>query len=283
MVKYYKISNISFDNEDPLEKVKNHYQEHVNYIKSHLNILQSIDSNYSFGLLYLIIRYDAKIAGHPLENFWEYFDAINEPVKSSFSYKSYIFARLETDEKIKTTELYKQIINKAKKSGINDSRFDSLLISKRNVQNINNLKGKGMVTTTGHPIDYANMISSLKGKYIFVDFWASWCGPCRAQMPIIQSVKEELANENIAFVAVSIDIDKQNNDWLAASKDENLDKEKHNYRLVKGPKNELLQFYKFNSVPRYMLYDKKGALISDNFTSPGNSNFKSELLKHIMN
>lgn len=281
LAKYYKLSYTTFDSNSPLERVKRYLQEPVRYIKGNLHLLQAMNSGYVYGLLHLASRYDARLAGRPLENFWEYFDAVDDSLKSNVYYKHYVLARLQSDKSIKTEEQYEQIISRARKMGIDDPLLDSILEDRRNARNIAKVKGNGMVTTAGKPADYADMISSLKGKYILVDFWASWCGPCRAQMPALRTVKNELADENIAFVSVSIDNEKQNDDWLAASRDEKLDKEKHNYRLDKGPKNALLQLYKFSSVPRYMLYDTSGVLISDNFTSPGEADFKSELLKYI--
>ena len=281
LVKYYKISNIIFDESYDLEKVKYHFQTPVNYIKNNLSLFQSIGSSYYYGLLNLIARYDARLAGRPVENFWQYFDVVQEPLKSNLSYRSYTLTNLESDRTIKTIDQYKQILTKAKQNGIYDARFDSVLINKRKIQNINNLKGQGMFTKAGSPIDYFAMLQSLKGHYVLVDFWASWCGPCRAQMPALRIVKDKLSKENIAFVSVSIDNNNQSDDWLAASRDEKLDRDHHNYRLDKGNKNALLKMYNFSYVPRYMLYDQQGVLISDNFTAPNDKSFESELLKYI--
>lgn len=280
IMKYSKTASV-FNNDYSVERIKKYFKEPVEYIRNNQSIVQNISSPNSHGLLYLVNRYDAKILGRPMQNYWDHFDAVSGPLKVSFPYRSYVLSRLETDRSIKTIDQYKQLLARAKQSGIYDARFDSLLISKQNAQNINNLKGKGILTAAGKSSDYFAMLQSLKGQYVLVDFWASWCGPCRAQMPTLRTVKDKLRKENIAFVSVSIDNDNQTNDWLAASQDEKLDKERHNYRLNKGNKNALLKTYNFSYVPRYMLYDKQGVLLSDNFTAPTDKNFEADLLKYI--
>lgn len=281
LMRYYKISNLTFDDNYPIEKLKQQFSQPVLYVKEHLPIFKSIGSSYYYNLLELLSKYDARIANIPLDSFWNYFDAISDPLKKDISYRSYVLMHLEQANNIRSLEQYKYILTKAKKSGIYDNRFNSVWINKQNTQKLQNLKGKGLLAMNGTLIDYFELVNSLKGKYILVDFWASWCGPCRAQMPALRLIKEKLSNENIVFVSASIDNDNQNTDWLAASRDEILNKDNYNYRLDKGSKNALLSLYKFSTVPRYMLYNKEGILVNDNFITPSDNNFESELLRLI--
>ncbi len=64
-------------------------------------------------------------------------------------------------------------------------------------------------------------LSSLKGKYVFIDFWASWCMPCRASFPHLREVYKQYKDKPFEIFGISADADKKN--WLGALKQENLD------------------------------------------------------------
>jgi thiol-disulfide isomerase/thioredoxin len=115
-----------------------------------------------------------------------------------------------------------------------------------------------------------------RGKYSYIDFWASWCAPCIAEMPISKTMAERYRNK-ISFIYLSIDNDIQ--PWLQSIK-----------RLkIEGSKNFLLsdgififngKKYPIKSIPRYMLIDSYGNLIDDNAPGP-NSKELQEIFNNI--
>jgi thiol-disulfide isomerase/thioredoxin len=58
-----------------------------------------------------------------------------------------------------------------------------------------------LTTLAGEPVD----VASLKGKVLFINLWATWCGPCRAEMPSIEKLYQEIQNDNVEFIMLSID------------------------------------------------------------------------------
>lgn len=110
--------------------------------------------------------------------------------------------------------------------------------------------------TANNPI----ALSSFKGKYVLVDFWASWCGPCRMENPAVVNAYNAFKNKNFTILGVSLD---QNKDkWLQAIKVDNL-----NWNHVSDLKywqNAAAQLYRISGIPANMLIDPTGKIIARN-------------------
>ncbi|QIA08794.1 TlpA disulfide reductase family protein [Draconibacterium halophilum] len=108
--------------------------------------------------------------------------------------------------------------------------------------------------TTGELIS----TDSFKGNYLLIEFWASWCGPCRAENPNLKEAYNKFNKKGFEIIAVSLDTKKQN--WINAIREDNL-----NWIHVsdlKGWKNEIAQKYVITSVPSNLLLDKDGNIIA---------------------
>ncbi len=144
---------------------------------------------------------------------------------------------------------------------------------------------KGAVSPTFD--DYENYkggktsLKDLKGKYVYVDVWATWCGPCKAEIPSLKELEKKYHGKNIAFVSLSIDDDrshggsweKAHDDWKKFVAEEELG----GIQLFapKGWKSEFVLGYRINGIPRFILIDPKGKIVTPSAPRPSSE----ELIK----
>ncbi len=110
--------------------------------------------------------------------------------------------------------------------------------------------------TIGNPVS----LSDFKGKYVLVDFWASWCGPCRRENPFVVAAFEKYKDKNFTILGVSLDESKE--DWLKAISDDKLAWAQ--VSDLKGWKNEVAASYAVRSIPSNFLLDPEGKIIEKN-------------------
>ena len=96
-------------------------------------------------------------------------------------------------------------------------------------------------------------LDKLKGKITLIDFWASWCGPCRKEIPHVKKYDEEYKNKGVQFISVSIDAKKDA--WTKALKEEQMP---WLQGWAQNSGKDVLNTYQFNGIPFLILLDKKG-------------------------
>ena len=107
-------------------------------------------------------------------------------------------------------------------------------------------------------VPYADLVSERNGKVVLVDFWASWCGPCRKSMPDVKELTKKFGSEGFEVIYASID--QHPNQWKRASKDEGI-YEDNNFSAIDFYNSELYKKYSITHIPRYFIYNQVGQLI----------------------
>ncbi|MFH4969111.1 TlpA disulfide reductase family protein [Gaetbulibacter sp. M240] len=123
-------------------------------------------------------------------------------------------------------------------------------------------------------VDYENYaggtmsLDDLKGKYVYVDVWATWCGPCKREIPFLKEVENQYHDKNIAFVSVSIDRRQDHEAWKAMVED----KELGGIQLFADNdwKSQFVTDYKIQGIPRFILIDPEGNIVDASAPRPSN-------------
>ena len=118
-------------------------------------------------------------------------------------------------------------------------------------------------------------LASFKGNLIYVDVWATWCGPCKAEIPSLQKLEEEYHEQNITFLSVSVDTDKDA--WLKMVKE----KELGGTQLWADGWSKITKDYAIFGIPRFMLFSGEGNVISTNAPRPSSEEIKGLLESNL--
>lgn len=116
---------------------------------------------------------------------------------------------------------------------------------------------------------------SLRGKYVLLDFWASWCNPCRIENPNIVADYKKFHSKG--FDVFQVSLDRKKDDWIKAIKDDHLIW--HHVSDLKFWRSSAAQLYKIQSIPASYLIDKEGKIIGKNLRGPALEQKLSEIFK----
>jgi peroxiredoxin len=128
--------------------------------------------------------------------------------------------------------------------------------------------------TSGKPVSLA----SFKGKYLFIDFWASWCAPCRQENPNVVKAFNKYKDKNFTILGISLDLPGNYQSWLDAIHADGLTWT--HVSDLKSKKNQVAKLYDITNIPQNFLIDPQGIIIARNLRGEDLQNKLSEVLDH---
>lgn len=122
-------------------------------------------------------------------------------------------------------------------------------------------------------------LSEFKGKYVYIDVWATWCGPCRKEIPNLKAIEEQYHDKNIVFVSISVDKQKDLAKWKSVVEKEGLE----GVQLIadKDWKSDFITSYYVQSIPRFILISPEGKVLDADAPRPSEAEL-TQLLDKIL-
>lgn len=114
-------------------------------------------------------------------------------------------------------------------------------------------------------------LSDFKGKYVYIDCWATWCGPCKGEIPHLEKLEKEYEGKNIVFVSISQD--KSVERWKKFVKEKNM----HGVQLNSGGDRVFYEFFGITGIPHFILIGKNGEVLRMRAPNPSDDRVKAML------
>jgi thiol-disulfide isomerase/thioredoxin len=148
-----------------------------------------------------------------------------------------------------------------------------------------NIELNKMNTTISPLFNYRNFkggkskLEDFKGKFVYIDIWATWCGPCMREIPFLQKLEERYKDKNIVFVSISIDKQNDIDKWKAVVKEKQLG----GVQLLADNdwNSNFVTAFGVKSIPRFILINPNGVVVSAVAERPSNPELIAELDKFL--
>jgi thiol-disulfide isomerase/thioredoxin len=126
-------------------------------------------------------------------------------------------------------------------------------------------------------ITFEDILESYQGKVIYLDFWASWCGPCKGEMPYSADLSNQFIDEDVTFLYVSTD--KDSVAWKEMIKIMQI--EGIHYRLGENTREDVFERFGIEFIPHYVLFDQDGNMVKNNMTRPSETETEIQIRELI--
>lgn len=193
------------------------------------------------------------------------FDSILKDKRFNQTIKNYLlfeaYEGIGLDFKSKDKELY---LKKLQQNTTNIEKLNKL----EKEYKLDFSKSDKLILTTAKndTTTFSNVLNINKGKWLYIDFWASWCTPCRRTMPESKKLKKELGNQNVELIYLALN-DKREN-WTKAISADGISN-CQNYFIENGNVSKVIEKLGIKTIPHYLIYNPNGELVNGFANRPG--------------
>lgn len=118
-------------------------------------------------------------------------------------------------------------------------------------------------------------LADFRGKYVYIDVWATWCGPCRQEIPYLKKLDEDYKDAQIVFLSLSVDQDKAK--WEQMVKEQSMS----GVQLHIGQNTSFQEAYKIEGIPHFILLDKEGKILDMKMSRPSMDEVTRERIDNL--
>lgn len=191
-------------------------------------------------------------------------------IKARFAYRFTLSAIKKAKKPEDVSDVYQSFLNTA-----NDEKQTAEI--KTAYQNLS----ETLANKSAPDFKYENLQSQLvslkdfKGNYVYIDIWATWCGPCIAEIPSLKKLEKRFEGKKIKFVSISVDVSAHKQKWADFVKNNNLG----GVQLLadKDFNSQFIKTFGITTIPRFILIDPEGKIIDNNAKRPSDEKLSTQL------
>ena len=188
-----------------------------------------------------------------------------------------------------TYQYASQVIKMVKNDAVKKEVYDSFMASATNAAhkkdiettyaNYKMMSGNALSPEFSYAAIDGKKVSlkSLRGKYVYIDVWATWCAPCKAEIPFLQKVEHDYKDKNIHFVSLSVDKIADKGKWASYVRDNKLGGIQ--VMADKDFSSDFIKGYNIMSIPRFILIDPEGRIVDGDAKRPSDTNLRAQFDK----
>lgn len=241
----------------PSDKLFNKVKE-LAVVDANLLCLQEYKSFIVEGVKLLAMKEDLKAYSKITSNFFTYIEQnINDTKVAEYLVYNYSYEYVSNSGLDKADEII-ATFNKYVKDEAYVTKFKGVCDKWEKIKTGNPSPKFAYLDINGKKVS----LDDLKGKYVYIDVWATWCGPCRGELPHLKKLEEKYGEKDIYFVSISCDQNKKA--WEQMVKKDEL----KGIQLHAAGDDTFMTDYIINGIPRFILLDREGKIVNCNATRP---------------